>query len=180
MPASQSGQPGKQITLKINLFPDGDLGNTRITVNAQPIDTAQRKALVPMGELIELRVDRPGYASFRQEFSIKEADVGTAQEWAKDVKLEPMKYGKFSLDSVPSFADVKIVRIDQEGRSPSSKEPANETLALKTPFIGEKLPAGNYRVIIENKALGMEKDFTVKIEEGKEVRPSDIRLDVKK
>ena len=164
----------KQIALKFRFFPDGDLSKTKVTVNSQPIDLNSNKIDVPMGELIEVSVERSGFISYRKEFTIKESEAGDAKEWNLDVKLEPMVYGTITLSTKPALADVTIVSLDQ--RSPASSA---RPLVLKTPIYREKLPAGSYKVIIKNEVLGVEKTFQVEIKEGKEENFLDLQLDAK-
>ena len=165
---------GKTVALKFRVFPDGDISKTKVTVNAQPVDLASNQIDVPVGDLVEVVVERTGFVGFRKEFTIKEAELGDAKEWNLDVKLEPMVYGTITLSTKPALADVVIVSLDQ--RSPAS---SIKPLVLKTPIYREKLPAGNYKIMIKNEVLGIEKTIQVEIKEGKEENFPDLQLDAK-
>ena len=164
----------KQIGLKVRLFPDGNFSKTRVTVNSQVFDLEKGIMRVAVGEPLEVIVDRPGFVTYRKEFTLKEEQVGTRPDWDLDIKLEPMIYGTLSISTRPSVADVRIVNLDQGARGL-----AQEPVSFKTPVYQEKLPAGHYKITVQNDLLGVEKSFEVDIHEGKEAVYSDVQLDSK-
>lgn len=157
--------------LRIHLFPDGDLSKARVTVNAAPYDLAVGSAKIPVGDLLEVVVDRPGFVTFRKEFTVKQADL-SGEDYALDIKLEPTVYGTFTLSTQPEVADVTIVSLDQGNNGTSQK-----SVVLKTPIYQEKLPVGHYKVIVKNDLLNVEKTFQIEIKEGDRVVKNSIPLE---
>jgi len=160
------------VTMRIRLFPDGDLSKTRATVNSQPVDLLRGTIAVPVDELLDVSVSRDGFESYRKEFTIKEDDV-SGQEYDLDVKLVPMVYGRLSLSTSPAVATVTIVNLDQ-----GVKNTTRNISTLQTPITQEKLPAGHYRVEIRN-SLGQEKTLQIEIKEGQDVVLPDVQLEMK-
>ena len=169
-----SGQ-GKQMPVRVRLFPDGNISKTRVTINSQIFDLEKGILDVPVGEPLEIIVDRPGFITYRKEFTLREDEVASSKEWSLDVKLEPMVYGTLSISTRPSVADVRIVNLDQGTRGL-----AQEPVILKTPVYQEKLPAGHYNITVRNDLLSVEKTFQVEVQEGKEAVFSDLQLDTQK
>ena len=164
---------GKSAQLKLHVFPDGDFASTKVTVNSQQFSLEKGFTDVPVGEPLSLVVERPGFVTYRKEFTLQESELNAAKELALEVKLEPMIYGILSISSRPSVADVTIVNI---GRQPAE---ASKPIAFKTPINQEKLQAGNYRITVKNEELGVEKVMTVEIKEGKETVLTDVQLEMK-
>ena len=164
----------KTAQLKLHVFPDGDFASTKVTLNSQQFSLEAGSADVPVGEPLSLVVERPGFVTFRKEFTLQEAELNGSKESALDVKLEPMNYGILSISSHPSVADVTIVNI---GRQPAE---TSKPIIFKTPINQEKLQAGNYRVTVKNELLGVEKVITVEIKEGKETVLTDVQLETKR
>jgi serine/threonine protein kinase len=162
----------KQANLKLRLFPDGDFSKARVTVNAVPYDVLKGSGQVPVGELLELVVDLPGFMSFRKEFTIKEAELTNGKEYALDVKLEPTVYGTFTLSTQPEVSDVVIINLDQ-GSTGTSQKP----VVLKTPIYQEKLPVGHYKVMVKNEILNVEKVFQIEVKEGDRIVKSGVPLE---
>lgn len=160
--------------LKIRIFPDGDFARTRVLINSQPYDLEKGFAEAPVGEPLSLVVERQGFVTYRKEFTIQEGELNAQRESSLDIKLEPMVYGLFSLSTRPSMADVTIVNLDH-ATSEKSKP-----IIFKTPISQEKLQSGNYRVIIQNELLGVEKTLNITIKDGKEVVMTDVQLELKK
>jgi len=167
---SISGKMGK---LKLNLFPEGDLASTVVTLNSQKLSIENGSVDAPVGEPLTLVVERPGFIPFRKEFTIQEKDLGAMNDYAVDVSLEQMAYGLVSISTRPAVADVTIVNID---RQPAENSKPYE---FKTPIHQEKLPAGNYRVTIKNEFLGVEKVMNLEVKEGKEIVLTDVKLEIK-
>jgi serine/threonine protein kinase len=171
--APVTGQaPSKMAQLKLHLFPDGDLSHTRVTVNSFPYDLNRGTGSVSMGDLVALVIERPGFVTFRKEFTIKEADLADSHDYNLDVKLEPMVYGTFTLSTQPEVADVTIMSLDQ-GAGESSQKP----VILKTPIYQEKLPVGHYKVTVKNDLLNVEKVFQIEIKEGDRIVKNSIPLE---
>ncbi len=158
--------------VKIRLFPDGNLSHTRLTLNSAPFDFNKGSMPISIGELVTLVVDRPGFVTFRKEFTVKEAELGENKEYFLDVKLEPMVYGTLTLSTQPEVADVTIISLDQ-GTSGNTQKP----VVLKTPIYQEKLPVGHYKVIVKNELLNVEKVFQVEVKEGDRLVRNSIPLE---
>lgn len=178
--ASQAAQPsvpvstGKVAQLKLQVFPDGDFARTKVTVNSQSFSLEKGFAEIPVGEPLSLVIERPGFVTYRKEFTVQDSDLNESKESLMDVKLEPMVYGILSISTRPSVADVTIVNID---RQPAE---ATKPIIFKTPLAQEKLQAGNYRITVKNELLGVEKVMTVEIKEGKETVLTDVQLEMPK
>jgi len=168
------GVSGKSGQLKIRMFPDGDYAKTRVLINSQAYDLEKGVGEIPVGEPLSMVVERQGFVTYRKEFTVQEGELNAQREASLDVKLEPMVYGLLSLSTRPSMADVTIVNLDH-----SSSEKA-KPIVFKTPINQEKLQAGNYRIMIQNELLGVEKSINVTIKEGSEMVMTDIQLELKK
>ena len=158
--------------VKMRIFPDGDFSHTRATLNSVPFDARTGMASVTLGELVALVVDRPGFVTFRKEFTVKDSDLNENREYLLDVKLEPMVYGTFTLSTQPEVSDVTIISLDQ-GTSGNAQRP----LVLKSPIYQEKLPVGNYKVIVKNELLNVEKIFQIGIKEGDRLVKTGLPLE---
>ena len=169
---TQAAATGKVAQLKLHLFPDGDLSHTHVTVNSAPYELARGTGTAPVGDLVALVIDRPGFVTFRKEFTIKESDLADGHDYNLDVKLEPMVYGTFTLSTQPEVADVTIIGLDQ-GTSGGSQQP----VVLKTPIYQEKLPVGHYKVVVKNELLNVEKVFQIDIKEGDRMVKNSIPLE---
>lgn len=156
--------------LQVRIFPDGDLSKTRATVNSNVIDLNSGVIEVPIGEPLELVVDRTGFETYREEFTVQEGDLTSGREHLKQIKLEPMAYGLLSISTQPSIAQVSIVRL---GGS-HDRKPAFQ---LSTPIEQEKLPAGQYRITIRNDVLNIQKVIQVELKEGDRKVISNLPLD---
>jgi serine/threonine protein kinase len=163
---------GKLASLKLHLFPDGDLSRTRVTVNSVPYDLNRGGSPISMNDLVALVIERPGFVTFRKEFTIKDGDLVNGHEYDLDVKLEPMVYGTFTLSTQPEIADVTIISLDQ-GTSGGSQKP----VVLKTPIYQEKLPVGHYKVVVKNEILNVEKVFQIEIKEGDRMVKNSVPLE---
>ena len=163
---------GKVAQLKLHLFPDGDLSHTRVTVNAVPFDLNRPVTPVSMNDLVALVIERPGFVTFRKEFTIKDSDLADGHEYNLDVKLEPMVYGTFTLSTQPEVADVTIISLDQ-GTSGGSQRP----VILKSPIYQEKLPVGHYKVVVKNELLNVEKVFQIEVKEGDRLVKNSVPLE---
>ncbi len=170
-PMSNPVATARSAELKVRLFPDVDTAHTRITVNSVPFDFGKGFASVPIGDLITVVVDRPGFVSFRKEFTVKDNELVNGREFSLDIKLEPTVYGTFTLSTQPEVADVTIISLDQG--SGTSQRP----VILKTPIYQEKLPVGHYKVIVKNEILNVEKAFQIEIKEGDRLVKSSLPLE---
>jgi serine/threonine-protein kinase len=165
---------GKTAQFKMHVFPDGDMARTKAMINGQPYSLEKGFSDVPVGEPVSLVIERPGFVTFRKEFTVQESDLNENKETTLDVKLEPMVYGILSISSRPSIADVTIVNIDRQPAETS------KPIVFKTPINQEKLQSGNYRITIKNEVLNVEKVMTVEIKDGKETVLTDVQLEMKK
>ena len=169
-PSAAPVQASKGAMMRVRIFPDGNLSKTRVLLNSNPVDLAQG-AQAPIGEPLELVVDRPGFVSYRKEFTIKDSDLQENREYPVDVKLEPMVYGTFTLSTVPELADVKIVSLDQGAGG------VQRAVVLKTPVYQEKLAVGRYKVLVKNEILNVERVFQIEVNEGDRIVKSGITLE---
>ncbi len=163
---------GKSARIKLRFFPDGNLSRTRATITSQPVDLAGGEFPVTVGDPLELVVDRPGFVTYRKEFTVKDTDLVDGKDFNLDVKLEPMVYGTLTLSTVPDLADVTIVSLDQGASGNLQK-----SVILKTPIYREKLPVGHYRVIIRNDLLNVEKTFQIEVKQGDVIVKNGIPLE---
>jgi hypothetical protein len=170
---AQGVTQSKTVPMRLRIFPDGDFSKVHATMNSSPLDLSQGSVLVPVGEPIEVVVDRPGFTGFRKDFTIKEAELKDTHEYLLDVKLEPLVFGTFTLSTIPELADVSILNLDQGQGGIGQKS----SLILKTPIYQEKLPVGNYKVIIKNETLGVEKTFQIEIKEGDRLVKNGVPLE---
>lgn len=168
-PVNTGGAISKQAQLKIHLFPDGDLSKTRITVNSALYDL-NLGATIPLGDLLAVVVDRPGFVAFRKEFTVKESDLADGN-YQLDIKLEPMVYGTFTLSTQPEVADVTIISLDQ------AQSPDQKPMVLRTPIYQEKLPVGHYKVVVKNELLSVEKVFQIEVREGDRIVKNSVPLE---
>ncbi|NDG83789.1 MAG: serine/threonine protein kinase [Proteobacteria bacterium] len=158
--------------LKIRIFPDGNFSSIRAVLNSNPVDISQGSVPAVVGEPLELVIERPGFVTYRKEFTIKETDLNDQKEYSMEVKLEPMVYGTLTLSTVPELADVTIINLDQGSSGNSQK-----SVVLKTPVYQEKLPVGHYKVMIRNDLLGVEKSFQIEIKEGDRLVKNGVTLE---
>ncbi|MBS1960295.1 MAG: serine/threonine protein kinase [Bdellovibrionales bacterium] len=160
------------VKFRLRIFPDNGVSKTRATINSQVIDMRTGAIEVPMGESLELVVERPGFETLRKEFTVKDDDLNDNKEMTMQVKLEPMAYGLLSISTQPALAQVSIVNIDQG--STGNRKPA---YSLSTPIELEKLPAGHYQITIRNDLLNVQKTIQVEIKEGDRKVISNLPLD---
>jgi len=158
------------VDLAIHLVPDLETSQTNIYVNREMLPAGERLIKVKTGESITLVVERPGYETYRKEFSIDSSDVKNGS-WEETVRLEPMTYGRLSITTVPPLADVTIRPID---RTPAA---GSKPWVLRAPFEGQKIPIGRYELVFENKTLGMGSNQEVTIGEGSDIK-LNVQLDV--
>ncbi len=156
-------KPGTAVQLRLRLIPDGDLSSVRATLNGTAIDLYRGMIDVIAEEPLELVVERPGFVTYRKQFSIKTSEIDSSGEHLLEVRLDPMEYGTFSLSTVPAIADVTITSLDPSAGGDSGK------IELKAPVESQKLTAGRYRVMIRNDILGVEKSFLLEIRKGDHV-----------
>ncbi len=166
-----SAAGGKTANLKLHLFPDGDFSTAKITINSVPFDFNAAENAIPVGDLTELVIERPGFVTYRKEFTVKAGDL-SGTEYSLDVKLEPTIYGTFTLSTQPEVADVTIVNLDQGNQGATSKP-----VVLKTPIYQEKLPVGHYKVVVRNELLSVEKTFQIEVQEGDRVVKNSVPLE---
>jgi hypothetical protein len=173
---TQDGRLVRTGLVRIVSNPAVEAGNATVTVNGKPMDLSKGAITVNLDEHIEMVVVRQGYKPFRTEFVVKPADVAGGKEFVRNIVLEPLKFGYVTIRSTPS-ADAVISPRDAGGgvRTPSSDL---KPITLKTPIEGEKFPIGTYQVRLVNEVLGMEKNLTITVQEGKAVN-IDERLQIR-
>ncbi len=162
-PPGEERKPASTISLKLNLNPSGE--GTRVTVNGGLVDSGTGTIEVTMDEPLELEVQRAGYLPFHRDFMIASKDARGQRAWPIDITLEPTRFGQLSIHTTPSAEATILI----EGKF----------WVRKTPFEGEKLPAGEYKVKLTNELLGMEKTIRVTVKEGIVTNIPDERLEIK-
>lgn len=154
--------PGKGIFLKLNISPSG--GNMKILVNNVDVPASSPNIQVALDQPLEVSIERNNYKRFQRQFVLESRTIGGLKEWAMDIPLEPTSFGFITIHSTPS-ADATLM-IDG---SPWTQ---------KTPLERIKVPVGTYTLRLANEVLGMEKNVTVTVEEGKSLSV-DERLEIK-
>ena len=150
------------VTLTLDIQPPG--GDPTVKVNGLGIDPAALKAYVLPDRPISLSVDRPGYKPFHSDFVLTSAQLSHGKDYTLRVALEPVRFGFLTIHTVPSAS--------------ASIQTRNFQWKAKTPIETEKIPVGIYTIKLTNDVLGMEKDVSVSVEEGKSVN-LDVRLEIK-
>ena len=163
-------QNGKSVQFKLHLIPEGDLSQTKVSVNSIPFDL-NTGSQIGIGEPVALVVERPGFERYFKEFAIPE--LNNSSEYLWEVKLTPMDYGTFTLTAAAGTAKVTIISLDQE-----TKGMLQNTMVLATPIDREKLPPGRYKVIVRSDLLNMERELPIiEIKAGSNIVENDITLE---
>jgi hypothetical protein len=157
-----AGVSEKGVLLKLNIIPGGN--NMSVAVNGRSLDPKNSSLRVPLDTLMELSVERVGFKGIRREFTLGAEQVGNSKEWTMDIALEPLQFGYVTLRSTPS-AEATIVF---EGYP----------WVRKIPIENEKFAVGTYQVKLRNELLGMEKDISFVVQNGKTL-VLDERLSIK-
>jgi hypothetical protein len=144
----QSGEPGKMVSVRLNVIPGG-VGTT-MKINGAAIDSSG-VATVAADTPFELRVERDGFRVYRQTVVVDSKKLEGGSEWAVDVKLEPAKFGFVSIKTTPS-ADI-VLNIDGIEEKWS------------TPVSRRRIPVGTYKAKLVNNLLGMEKEVSFTVSE---------------
>jgi serine/threonine-protein kinase len=152
---------GKSIVLRLNVTPGG--GGATVTVNGRPVDPNNPVVQVPLDAPLELVAERGGFKPFRREFVLESRQLNGLKEWLMDVQMEPTRFGFLTIRTTPS-ADATIM-ID------------GKPWVRKTPLENEKVPVGTYSIKLANDVLGMEKQVTVSVTDGRAVTV-DERLEI--
>jgi hypothetical protein len=154
------------------IFPDLGAKKARVTLNSAEVSPANRMAMIPVGEPLDVTVEHTDFMSFHKEFVVHPSDLSPAGDYVLDIQLEPKVYGIFSLSTIPELAEVEFVNLDQ-GQSGGG----DKAIMFTTPIYGQKLPVGNYRVIIRNKMLNVGKVLQVEVKEGGQVVRNGVALE---
>ncbi len=152
--ATDPGHKGnsKAVTLKINLFPSGPGAN--ISLNGRSTDSSRPDIQAQMDTPLELVITKPGFKTFRREFSLESLQLGQISEYPMDIALDPEKFGFLTIYTTPS-AEATIM-VD------------GKVWAVKNaPFENEKLPIGKYTVKLLNNVLDLERVEILSVEENK-------------
>lgn len=136
------------VMLKVGISPPG-VGST-IRINGALVD-ASGLATVPTEREVELTVERDGFRTYREKFTLHASDLAGRKEASKEVALQPAKFGFISIKTTPR-ADA-VVSIDG----------AEEKWS--TPVSRKRIPVGTYKVKLVNSLLGMEKEITFTVGE---------------
>lgn len=168
---AKKAPPANSVLLKLNITPGG--GGETIRLNGHPISADNPAARVPQDSPMELQIDRRGFKSYRKEFVLTKNQLQGSAEWVMAIDLEPVQYGYVTIHTTPS-ADGVIQYQDQSGRYIASE---TRPWIIRTPAENLKFPVGSYRVILENRVLGMSKIIQLNVQDGKSIR-RDERLEV--
>lgn len=155
--------------LKLNVFPQGVDG--RISVNGKILDAANPQIEVTTDAPLELAIERPGFQTFRSEFSVSSKTLDETKTFLKDVTLEPLQnrmparvaeidndnYGYLTVLSTPS-AEVTIF----VNGKPWSKKYA--------PFERLKVPTGKFELRFYNATLDLEDKMQFQMEKAQAKR----------
>ena len=140
--------PSTPTMLKVVVKPEGL--NTLIRVNNQMIDTT---GIVQINteRQIELIVERDGFRTAREVFTVHAADVAGKREFVKDINLQQAKFGYVSIRTTPTAdAIVTVDGVEEKWSTPVSRK---------------RVPVGTYTVRLVNSLLGMEKQIQITVGE---------------
>lgn len=173
-PSGSASSPANAKAGKIHfrVFPDGGGKKARVTLNSVEVSSTSRMADFLVGESLDVTVEHPDFMSFRKEFVVHPSEVQPNGDYLMDIQLEPKVYGIFSLSTIPELAEVEFVNLDQ-GQSGGGEK----AMIFTTPIYEQKLPVGNYRVIIRNKMLSVGKVIQIEVKEGGQVVRNGIALE---
>jgi serine/threonine protein kinase len=169
-PPSQAPLPKNRIIFRI--FPDVGAKKARVTLNSVEVSPQTRAADLVLGDSLDVTVEHPDFMIFHKEFAVRADQLSPSGDYVMDVQLEPKVYGVFSLSTIPELAEVEFVNLDQ-GQSAS----AEKGMVFTTPIYGQKLPVGNYKVIIRNKLLSVGKVLQIEVKEGGQVVRNGVALE---
>jgi serine/threonine-protein kinase len=170
--ATPSSGMAPRAKMVFRIFPDLGAKKARVTLNSAEVSPATRMAMIPVGEPLDVTVEHTDFMSFHKEFVVHPSDLSPAGDYVLDIQLEPKVYGIFSLSTIPELAEVEFVNLDQ-GQSGGG----DKAIMFTTPIYGQKLPVGNYRVIIRNKMLNVGKVLQVEVKEGGQVVRNGVALE---
>jgi serine/threonine protein kinase len=170
--ATPSSGMAPRAKMVFRIFPDLGAKKARVTLNSAEVSPANRMAMIPVGEPLDVTVEHTDFMSFHKEFVVHPSDLSPAGDYVLDIQLEPKVYGIFSLSTIPELAEVEFVNLDQ-GQSGGG----DKAIMFTTPIYGQKLPVGNYRVIIRNKMLNVGKVLQVEVKEGGQVVRNGVALE---
>jgi serine/threonine protein kinase len=169
-PAPSTGTKGGKIHFLV--FPDGGQKKARVSLNSVDLSPANRSAEFAVGEPLDVSVEHPDFMSFHKEFVVQSSDLQPNGDYVMEIHLEPKVYGIFSLSTIPELAEVEFVNLDQGQGGGGEK-----TVKFTTPIYEQKLPVGNYRVIIRNKMLNVGKVLQIEVKESGQVVKNGVALE---
>ena len=148
--------PVAQAIVKI----ETDLQNYDVKVNGRPAVVFNGQFNVPLKESLKIEVSKKGYRTHIAEF----APLESPATQKLNVKLEKVPMGTVQFSTVPEAVASFYLGEEKKFEGP-------------TP-VREDLPAGKYRVRLDNNLLGFHQEFEFEVHEGK-VNKVEKVLDVK-
>jgi hypothetical protein len=152
----------KTINLYINVKPArSDLPLT-LMVNDKAVDLDTMTIPVELDKPVTIVASRPGFRVVKRETMYEAKSYAKYKEVGEDIVMDPIRYGLLTLHTSP--AALALTNID------------GKIWSKQTPFDDEKLPVGNYTILLRNDGLGWEKSIQVQIKEGKHVLLDNVKL----
>jgi eukaryotic-like serine/threonine-protein kinase len=154
---------GPSIVLNFEIKPGA--ASVELLVNDKPIDTSRERisTVVPLDKPLEIKVTKPGFKPIEKRLILESRTYGRLKEVTEQINLEQFRYGYLTIRTSPPTA---LASMSING----------DPWVRTTPFVDEKLPIGNYTVLLKNEGLGWEKRVDVTIQEGKRVTLDNVRL----
>ncbi len=125
----------------------------QVSVNGVPSTVTNNQFSAPIGAALSVRVSKSGYQPIA--FQIQ---LGDAKPVAYKIELKSLPSGVIYFNTVP---DAKLTFYHEAGLDP---------IVLNTPVRNYSLPAGRYKIHIENSLMNYNSDVEVVIQEGKMTR----------
>ncbi|MBI2604882.1 MAG: protein kinase [Deltaproteobacteria bacterium] len=150
-PEAAAAAPTRTVPVRLNIQPAVVGAETKVRINGDVVDPLTAVGIAPVGAPFEVVVEREGFRAFRKTITIDAGKLGSATEYAEDIRLTVTKFGYLSIKTTPS-ADA-MINIDG----------AEEKIA--TPVTRRRVPVGTYKIKLVNTLLGMEKTVEVSVAE---------------
>lgn len=153
------------VSVKLKLSPGGSPQEFDIRLNGSPVEVVGGTLNLKVDVPYELIVNRRGFRTYRKDFVLKSAEYKTRRHAEFEIRLDPNPAGYFTLRTTPS-AEATIIRNGVVWE------------VVQTPLIDHRMAVGEYTIRLENKTLGMEKEFSVQVE-GNKTFSRNVRLEIR-